>query len=59
MYESLKAIGKRTMPMVEALSYFTMLPGVPKVLETISSLIAAMPFQSQLSKLVPSTRLRE
>ncbi|KAF2141603.1 uncharacterized protein K452DRAFT_351182 [Aplosporella prunicola CBS 121167] len=59
VYEALKELGKSTMPMVELLSYLTTLPGVPELLQSISSLISALPFQSQLSKLVPSTRLRD
>ncbi|KAK1523968.1 benzoate 4-monooxygenase cytochrome P450 [Colletotrichum costaricense] len=58
-YESLKQLGKSTMPMVEALSFFLALPGVASVLGIARSLITALPFPSQLSKLVPSSKLRD
>lgn len=47
------------MPMVEALSFMLVLPGVAPMLEAARSLISAMPIPSQLSKLVPSKKLRE
>lgn len=47
------------MPMVEALSFLLTMPGVAQALETVRSLVSMMPFPSQLSKLVPSTGLRE
>jgi hypothetical protein len=57
MYESLKGLGKRTMPFVEFLSYVTMMPVVNDV---IRHAIANIPFQSQLqSKLLSKSRLRE
>ncbi|RYN16692.1 hypothetical protein AA0115_g12194 [Alternaria tenuissima] len=58
-YESLKRLGKGSMPMVEALSFMLVMPGVAPALETARSLISAMPIPSQLSKLVPSKRLRD
>ncbi|KAB2098970.1 hypothetical protein AG0111_0g12756 [Alternaria gaisen] len=58
-YESLKRLGKGSMPMVEALSFMLVMPGVSPALETARSLISAMPIPSQLSKLVPSKRLRD
>ncbi|UQC90649.1 benzoate 4-monooxygenase cytochrome P450 [Colletotrichum lupini] len=58
-YESLKQLGKSTMPMVEALSFFLALPGIAPVLGIARSLITALPFPSQLSKLVPSSKLRD
>ncbi|RAQ98963.1 putative cytochrome P450 [Stemphylium lycopersici] len=50
---------KGSMPMVEALSFMLVMPGVAPVLETVRSLISAMPIPSQLSKLVPSKKLRD
>jgi hypothetical protein len=47
------------MPMVEALSFMLVMPGVAPALEAAISLISAMPISSQLSKLVPSKKLRE
>ncbi|RYN41586.1 hypothetical protein AA0114_g10792 [Alternaria tenuissima] len=58
-YESLKRLGKGSMPVVEALSFMLVMPGVAPALETARSLISAMPIPSQLSKLVPSKRLRD
>ncbi|RYN70777.1 hypothetical protein AA0117_g10183 [Alternaria alternata] len=58
-YESLKRLGKGSMPIVEALSFMLVMPGVAPALETARSLISAMPIPSQLSKLVPSKRLRD
>ncbi|GME43052.1 benzoate 4-monooxygenase cytochrome P450 [Neofusicoccum parvum] len=58
-YESLKQLGKGSMPMVEALSFMLSMPGVAQALETIRGLISAMPTPSQLSKLVPSAKLRD
>ncbi|CAG5180846.1 uncharacterized protein ALTATR162_LOCUS9466 [Alternaria atra] len=58
-YESLKQLGKGSMPMVEALSFMLVMPGVAPALETARSLISAMPIPSQLSKLVPSKKLRD
>lgn len=46
--------------MVEALGFFLSLPGIAPALEFArSAFTALMPFQSQLSRLVPSTKLRE
>jgi hypothetical protein len=45
--------------MVEALSFMLIMPGVAAALETARSLTSAMPIPSQLSKLVPSKKLRE
>ena len=57
MYESMKTLGGRMMPFVEALSYFTMMPGVSNVIRLS---FAIMPFQSQLQrKLLSNARLRE
>ncbi|CAN9339383.1 unnamed protein product [Alternaria alternata] len=58
-YESLKRLGKGSMPIVEALSFMLVMPGVAPALETVRSLISAMPIPSQLSKLVPSKKLRD
>ncbi|RYO44862.1 hypothetical protein AA0116_g13546 [Alternaria tenuissima] len=58
-YESLKRLGKGSMPIVEALSFMLVMPGVAPALETARSLISAMPIPSQLSKLVPSKKLRD
>ncbi|KAL0256810.1 hypothetical protein SLS55_007619 [Diplodia seriata] len=58
-YEALKRFGKTSMPMVEALSFLLTMPGVAQALEAVRSLVSMMPFPSQLSKLVPSTSLRE
>ncbi|KAF9869991.1 benzoate 4-monooxygenase cytochrome P450 [Colletotrichum karsti] len=58
-YESLKQLGKSTMPMVEALSFFLAMPGIASLLESARSLVTALPFPSQLSKLVPSSKLRD
>ncbi|KAH7051137.1 cytochrome P450 [Macrophomina phaseolina] len=58
-YESLKQLGKGSMPMVEALSFLLTLPGVAQALEITRSLISMLPFPSQLSKLVPSASLRD
>lgn len=57
MYESLKTLGGRMMPFVEALSYVTMMPGVGNIIRLT---FAIMPFQSQLQKkLLSNARLRE
>ncbi|KAF8250241.1 putative cytochrome P450, partial [Wilcoxina mikolae CBS 423.85] len=57
MYESLKGLGKRTMPFVELLSYVTIMPGVNNV---VRHALAMIPFQSQLqSKLLSKARLRD
>ncbi|KAG9189850.1 hypothetical protein G6011_06718 [Alternaria panax] len=58
-YESLKQLGKGSMPMVEALSFMLVMPGVAPVLEIARGLISALPVPSQLSKLVPSKKLRD
>ncbi|KAL1796229.1 hypothetical protein ACET3X_004769 [Alternaria dauci] len=58
-YESLKNLGKGSMPMVEALSFMLVMPGVAPALETARRIISAMPIPSQLSKLVPSKKLRD
>ncbi|GJC87166.1 cytochrome P450 monooxygenase hmp1 [Colletotrichum liriopes] len=59
-YESLKQFGKTSMPMVEALSFFLAIPGMAQAIGTARSLATAiMPFPSQISKLVPSAKLRD
>ncbi|KAI0903419.1 cytochrome P450 [Ustulina deusta] len=53
--------GKRpSMPMVEALSFFLAMPGIAQALEIVRGLVTAVvPFPSQLSKLIPSAKLRD
>ncbi|KAK1984576.1 cytochrome P450 3A19 [Colletotrichum cereale] len=59
-YESLKQFGKTSMPMIEALSFFLAIPGMAPAIGTARSLFTSiMPFPSQISKLVPSTKLRD
>ncbi|KAK2055849.1 putative cytochrome P450 [Colletotrichum caudatum] len=59
-YESLKQFGKTSMPMIEALSFFLTIPGITQAIGTMRSLLASlMPFPSQISKLVPSAKLRD
>lgn len=56
----MKQLGKASMPMVEALSFFLAMPGIAQALEIVRGLVTAVvPFPSQLSKLIPSAKLRE
>ncbi|KAK8015778.1 hypothetical protein PG991_008666 [Apiospora marii] len=59
MYEALKQRGKASMPMVEALSFCLTMPGIAQALQLARGLVTAMTPSSQLSKLVPSTKLRD
>ncbi|KAI0521298.1 putative cytochrome P450 [Xylaria bambusicola] len=59
-YESLKQLGKVSMPMIEALGFFLAIPGIAPALEIARNFVTAvMPPHSQLSKIVPSTKLRD
>ncbi|KAK8091903.1 cytochrome P450 3A19 [Apiospora hydei] len=58
-YESLKKRGKASMPMIEALSFCLTMPGIAQALQLARGLVTAMTPSSQLSKLVPSTKLRD
>ncbi|KAK8076349.1 cytochrome P450 3A19 [Apiospora phragmitis] len=58
-YESLKQRGKASMPIVEALSFCLTMPGIAQALQLVRGLLTAVTPSSQLSKLVPSTKLRD
>lgn len=58
-FESLKQMGKRSMPGVEALGALLSTPGVAPAIEAARGLFSMLPVSSQLSKIVPSRKLRE
>ncbi|KAK7937856.1 uncharacterized protein PG986_014724 [Apiospora aurea] len=58
-YEALKKRGKASMPMIEALSFCLTMPGIAQALQLARGLVTAVTPSSQLSKLVPSTKLRD
>lgn len=58
-YESLKRMGRRSMPGVELLGALLATPGVAPAIEAARGLFSMLPVPSQLSKIVPSRKLRE
>lgn len=58
-FESLKQMGKKSMPGVEMLGALLSTPGVAPAIETARELFSMLPISSQLSKIVPSRKLRE
>lgn len=58
-FESLKRMGKRSMPGVELLGALLSTPGVAPAIEAARGFLSMLPISSQLSKIVPSRKLRE
>ncbi|KAG6368256.1 hypothetical protein INS49_002458 [Diaporthe citri] len=58
-FESLKRMGKRSMPGVEMLGALLSTPGVAPAIEAARGLFSMLPVPSQLSKIVPSRKLRD
>lgn len=58
-YESLKRLGRRSMPGVELLGALLSTPGVAPAIEAARGVFSMLPVPSQLSKIVPSRKLRE